>query len=110
MTDYRTMYDYKFLHAVLLQGRDVVVEIARVVGAEVIGEGGKKSKMPVLFFKDKELPLALNKTNGKTVASMYGKDTSKWVGQKLVLYPTTTTKGKEVVDCIRVKPSVPKEQ
>jgi len=109
MPDYRTMYDNAYLYAFDLQGRDVTVEIAKVVGGELVGEGGRKSKKPIVHFKDKERGLALNKTNGKAIAAMYGTDTSKWIGKRVTLYPTTTQFGGETKDCIRVRPGVPKE-
>jgi len=105
------MFDAKWLVAAHLQGRDVTVVIDSVRAGEVIGEGGRKDKMPVLKLKGKDLPLGLNKTNCKTVAGMYGPDTTKWVGQAITLYPTTC-RGKEgnTVDCIRIRPEIPQRQ
>lgn len=108
MPDYRTMFDSDYLYAFHLAGREVTVEIARVTGGEVTGQGGKKSRKPVAYFKGKDKPLALNKTNCKTIAAMYGTDVAKWVGKRVTIYPTTTNFGNETVDCIRVKPGIPR--
>lgn len=108
MPDYRTMFDSDYLYAFHLQGKELTVEISRVTGGEVTGTGGKKSRKPVCYFKGKEKPLALNKTNCKTIAGMYGPDTAKWVGRCIAIYPTTTSFGNETVECIRVKPGVPR--
>lgn len=107
MADYRTMFDSQFLYAFHLQGREVTLKIARVTGGEVTGSGGKKSRKPLCYFERKEKPLALNKTNCKTIAAMYGNDTKDWVGKAITIFPTTTQFGNETVDCIRVKPRVP---
>ena len=108
MPDVRTMYDKEFLYSFDLQGRDVTVEIARVKGGELTGTGGKKNKKPVLYFKGKEKGLALNITNARIIASMYGSFKSEdWLGKRVTLYPTTTTFGKETVDCIRIRPTKP---
>jgi len=107
MADYRLLYDSDYLYAFHLQGKDVTVKIARVTGGELVGEGGRKSRKPLVFFEGKEKPLALNKTNGKCIAAMYGSDTKEWVGKYVTLYPTTTNFGGESRDCVRIRPGVP---
>lgn len=112
MPDYRRMYDDKeHLYAYdLPQGRDVVVVIDHCEAGEIAGEKGRKSKKPMLVFKGEKKKLALNKTNGKTIAKLYGKDTENWAGKTIALYATTTDFGGETVDCIRVRPNVPQPQ
>lgn len=104
MADFRTMYDAQCLFAFHLQGKEVTVKIAKVDAGELIGDKGKKSKKPMVYFEGKDLPLGLNKTNGKTISAMYGNDTSAWIGKHITIYPTTTKFGGETVDCIRVRP------
>ncbi len=104
MADFRTFFDSQCLFAFHLQGKEVTLTIAKVEAGELVGTGGKKSRKPMCYFDGKDLPLGLCKTNGKTIAAMYGNDVSAWVGKKITIYPTTTTFGKETVDCIRVKP------
>ncbi len=107
MTDFRTFFDKEWLFAYDLNGKDVTVTIEKVVGGEVIGEGGKKSKKPIVSFVGAKKRLALNVTNGTTIASLYGKDVSAWKGKRITLYPTTTKFGSETRECIRVRPKVP---
>lgn len=109
MPHWRTLQDEKeFLYAFDLQGKEVVVTIERVTGGEVTGEGGKKSKKPVCKFVGKEKKLALNVTNCKTIATLYGNETNDWAGKRIALYPTTTNaKSGETVECIRVRPREP---
>jgi hypothetical protein len=107
-TDVRAMFEREFLGAWDLQGRDVTVEIERVQAAELfLRDANAKKKKPVVSFKGTEKKLVLNKTNSETIATMYGYDTRKWVGQKVTLYPTTARCGRETVDAIRVRPKVP---
>lgn len=108
MLDYRTMFDSDYLFAFHLQGREVTLKIARVESGLVKGEKGKKDRKPVVYFAGKEKGLALNKTNGKTIAGLYGNDTAQWIGKLVTLYPTTTEFGRETVDCIRIRPGVPR--
>lgn len=109
MPDYRRMYDDKeHLYSYdLPQGRDVVVQIDHCEAGEIAGEKGRKSKKPMLSFVGEKKKLALNKTNGKTIAKLYGKDTDEWAGKWITLYATTTDFGGETVDCIRVRPQIP---
>lgn len=110
MPHYKSMFDDKeFLFAFDLAGRDVTVVIDRCTAGQIVGEQGRKSKKPMLSFVGKQKKLALNKTNGKIIASMYGTETNNWAGKAITLYPTTTTFGSETVECIRVRPVVPQQ-
>lgn len=108
---YLRMYDDKeHLYAFDLDGRDVTLQIEKVFAGEVQGEKGRKSKKPIIKFVGKDKKLAVNKTNGKTIAALYGKETEQWVGQGLTLYPTTTDFGGETVECIRIRPVKPERK
>ena len=49
-----------------------------------------------------------NKTNGRTIAKLYGK-TENWIGKRITLFPTDTRgAGGQTVPCIRVRPNEPK--
>ena len=111
MPHWRSMIESDWLRSVDIEGKEPTVTIVRVVGGEVTGMGGKKSKKPVLYFEGKQKPLAIGATIGKTIERMYGPKTESWVGKRITLYVTTTNSaGGEVVDCIRVKPNVPTEK
>jgi len=110
--DFRSMYSADYLGAWDLDGKDVTATIGRVVAKEIIGEGGKTDRKPVVYFRradGTESPkgLILNKTNGRTVASLYGPKVEAWVGQRITLYPATTSVGGRTTDCIRVRPIKP---
>lgn len=108
MPDVRALFDKAYLYAYDLQGRDVTVKIVKVSGGTLVGQGGKSNKKPILFFEGKEKGLAINITNARTIASMYGSfDSDKWIGKWVTLYPTTTTFGSQTVDCIRIRPEIP---
>ena len=105
--DVRTMFDSEYLGAWDLNGRDVVVVISHAIAGELTGQGGKKSKKPIVFFQGKKKGMALNKTCMKTIANLYGFNTAEWKGKPITLYPTRTTFGGVEVDCIRVRPTAP---
>lgn len=108
MAHYKSMYDSEFLYAYDLNGTDVDVQIVAVKGGELTGEGGRKSKKPFLSLAGFDKKLAINKTNGKTIASIYGADADAWAGKWITLYATTTQFGGEVKDCIRIRPVAPR--
>lgn len=107
MPDFRSFFDQPYVGAWDLNGKDVTVTISKVAGGEVMGDGGRKSRKLILYFEGKDKPMVCNKTNGKTIAALYGNDASDWIGKSITLYPTTTTMGSETKDCIRVRPRVP---
>lgn len=109
MPHWKSMMDRDFIFAFDLNGQDVTVTISKVVAGTLVGSGGRKTKKPVLYFEGKEKGLALNTTNAKIIAGMYSNMTEQWVGQRITIFPTTTTMGGETVECIRVRPVVPKE-
>lgn len=108
--DVRTLFDKAYIYAYDLQGRDVTVEIVKVTGGTLVGTGGKSNKKPVIFFKGSEKGLALNITNARTIAGLYGNSfkSEDWIGKRITLYPTTTTFGAQTVECIRVRNAIPK--
>ncbi|MBA2683779.1 MAG: hypothetical protein H0U66_04755 [Gemmatimonadaceae bacterium] len=107
--DVRKMFDEKeYLFAMDLDG-DITVTIESVKPGEIVGDGGKKSKKPIVSFVGAKKKLAVNRTNMKIIGSLYGYKASGWVGKQVTLYPTTTKFGNDTVECIRVRNSIPKE-
>lgn len=106
--DIRLMHDYKWLKCVHLQGKEWTLLIESVEAGTVEGEKGRKSAKPVLRFKGVKLPFAISKTDTKTLVGLYGPKASQLVGKLVTLYPTTTTLSGSTVECIRIRPSVPR--
>ncbi len=109
---YKSMFDGEkdsgLLFACHLDFRDLTLTIKSVSKGKVTGAGGKSSGKPLITFADHERKFALNKTNGKTLESLFGSpDTDRWIGQRITLYPTNTTFGSETVECIRIRPTKP---
>jgi hypothetical protein len=92
--------------------QDRTAEIVKVEAVKLEGvpsEGIKASRRPVIHFKGTTKKLIVNATIGKTIAGMYGPDVNQWLGKKITLYGTTTkSKGGGMVECVRVRPTVPK--
>jgi hypothetical protein len=104
----------EFLFAHDLEGRDVTVEFTNVIGGELEGEKGRKTKKPIAMIKVKPgnppKKLALNATNCKTIQQLTGSDqVEDWAGVRVTLFPTTTQFGGETKDCIRIRPYHPRD-
>ena len=110
-TDYRSLYDKDFIGAWDLEQGDLTVTIKKCTGGTLTAPGGKKSKKPVIYMTHTEKGFALNATNGKTVAAMYGKYVEAWVGKRITLYKSMTRFGAdENIECIRVRPNMPDDE
>lgn len=108
MADYRTMFDEKWVRAWDLGGKELTVVIQKVEAGVLDNHRSKtKDRKPIVWFRGAKKPLALNKTNAKTIAGLYGNETEKWVGKPITIYPTRTMMGGEEMDCIRVRPKLP---
>jgi len=107
-THWKSLFDAsEFLFAHDLNGKDVTVQIEKVTAGQIQGEKGRKNKRPIVAFRGKSKRLALNKTNSKIIAKLYGNDVEQWAGKWITIYPTTTDFGGETVECIRVRVRVP---
>lgn len=109
MSDYRAMFDDKWLKSWDLAGRDWTLIIRKVeAGTLEDARRNKKDRKPIVYFRGARKPLALNKTNAKTIAALYGNDTDAWVGKKVTLYASKTSFGNEQdIDCVRIRPKEP---
>jgi len=110
MTDYRQMFDREYVAAYdLPEGKDIVVTISKVTVAQLPVAGTSKTqKRPIVFFEGRDKGMVLNKTNGKTIAALYGPKVEAWTGKQIVLFVVEVPFGAEIVPAIRVRPSVPK--
>jgi len=79
------LFPSRFLKAEDLAGEDVSYTIQ---GLEMEEVGSDQEEKPVLYFKEIDKGLILNKTNFKTIASVHGPDSDDWAGKKVTLYPT----------------------
>lgn len=107
MSDWRKYYDAEYIGSWDLEEGDVTVTVSRVTQGELKGNREKAEKKPVIEFSDAKKKMALNKTNGKIIASLYGNDCSKWTGKKITLYRTTCDAFGATVECVRVRPQEP---
>lgn len=92
----------------LLKSQDVIdaggempVTIKSVDLKEFDSENGKESK-PVLTFTD-DHQMVCNKTNGTTLAAMFGDDSDNWLGKQITLIVAQVDFAGKQVPAIRIK-------
>ena len=66
--------------------------------------GKEKEVKPVIHWQEDYKSMILNKTNGKSIASMYGDDSADWIGKTIDLYQTAVEVASETYQVVRVKP------
>lgn len=97
-----------YLGAWSLNGEDKVLTV-KSAGREIVtGANGKKEELLVIHWGENELPMVCNRTNAKSISKLYGPYLEDWRGKKIQLFPTTTKFGGEIVECLRVRPTAPK--
>lgn len=89
---------------------DGVVMTIKSVEEETIGQGANAEDKWVLYFKEVEKGLVLNKTNMTTIAKLCGDDTDDWPGKRITLYSTETLFEGKTVECVRIKSKAPKAE
>jgi hypothetical protein len=115
VSHWKTLFPSLYLGAHDLQGRDVALTIRRVVAEEVKTEKGSERKAIVYFVEtgkkakpgEEEKRLVLNKTNAKTVASLYGSEMNDWMGKRITLFPTIVDAFGEKREALRIRPVPP---
>lgn len=106
---WKRMINTDYLGAYSLDdGCDMVLTI-RSVGRELVtSTGGKKEECVVAHFFEDVKPMILNRTNLKMIQKIYSTPfIDEWVGRKIQVYQDKTRFGGDIVECLRIRPSVP---
>lgn len=100
----------KNLKASDLNKRSVKVTIDgwEVVEFDEKGRDGNpyKAKKIILSFVGKKKGLVVNKTNAQAIEYAFGPSPDDWRGKEIELYPTMVPFGDDMVEAIRVRPTI----
>jgi len=98
-----------YIGAYTLNGeKEMNITILKVVREMVTGTGGKKEECTVAKLKDMK-PFILNRTNSKTITKLAGSPyIEDWEGLTITVFATTTSVAGETVECLRVRPMLPR--
>jgi hypothetical protein len=106
-THWKKLINPDYIGAYALQpDEDLVVTIDYVQREEVMGTDGKKEVCTVAHLVGQK-PLILNVTNSKTIHKLYGPYIEEWSGKTVTLFASMTRAFGEMVECLRIRPSVP---
>lgn len=110
--DYDQLFPGRFLKAGLFNGKHATLTIADV-RLEKLPDSKKKKDVGkgVISFRETELELVLNKTNGECLKGMFGRRTGQWIGRRVTFYPETVKAFGSKKLAIRVlgSPDLPKD-
>jgi hypothetical protein len=98
------LFPSKYLKGDDLGNNRVTVTISHLRIEEM---GPERDKNPVLYFVGKQKGMVLGKTNGTTIAGLYGNETDDWRGKSIILYTEMSTNFGKTSRVIRVAPSIP---
>ena len=110
LTHWKRLQNPDYIGAYWLNpGEDTTVVIDYVVREVITGTGGKKEECTVAHLKGVK-PFILNATNCKTIAKLYGPYIEDWAQKPITLFASTTKLAGDTVECLRIRPLVPKRQ
>jgi hypothetical protein len=108
-TSWKTLVDWQSLSSSSMSEEEKILTIKSIDREEIVSNNGRKEVLPVCRFYEDVPPMALNKTNMRTMETITGSDKIEdWYGKKIVVYVQKNIKfGKDLVSGLRIKP-VPK--
>lgn len=83
------LYPGRFLKAGNFDGKRVVLTIKDYDLESLEGENGEKKAKAIIAFEETPRQLVACKTNGICLREMFGTDLTKWVGKRVILFPST---------------------
>lgn len=107
-THWKKLVDPRFMGAYALpNGDDLTVTIDYVKLETITMMGGKKEDHTVAYLIGQK-PMIMNVTNSKSIHKLYGPFIEDWAGKQITLFASTAKMGGEMVECLRIRPSVAK--
>lgn len=77
----------KYIKAISFQGRDRTVTITGVKIEELEREDGTKEARGLISIAETSKRWVLNVTNVKCLIALFGRETDRWLGKKVTLFP-----------------------
>jgi hypothetical protein len=108
LTHWKKLVNPDYIGAYSLEdGKDLTVTITEVKREMVTGTGGKKEECTVAYLKGQK-PMILNRTNCRTIQSIYKTPfVENWAGKQVTLFVSSTKLKGEDVECLRIRPVAP---
>jgi len=107
---WKKQFNYDYLGSYSLDGKkEAVVTITKLDNDKVTGQQGRKEDCFVVYFKEFDKPMILNRTNAKAIEKVAGSGlVQDWQGTQVTLYVEKGVKAfGEVVDALRIRDKKP---
>lgn len=89
---------------------DQILTIASVK-IETVGQGEQASEKPVVYFREMEQGLALNKTNANNITGVLGSpETDDWIGKKIIIGQSEVEFQGKTTAAVRVRIKRPQQE
>jgi len=82
--DVNTLFPSKYLKADDATP-PITLTIKRVSWERMKDQDGNEEDKPVIWFNEEEKGMVLNRTNANTLTALFGSETDRWTGQRVVL-------------------------
>lgn len=105
--DVALLFPSKYLKSAEFQGKDVTLTIAGIAIEDLADDRGGTKAKGVVTFRETKKAWVLNRTNAECAKALFGRETDRWVGKRITLYPAPFTDPftGEVGTAIRVRGS-----
>lgn len=87
-----------------LKASDIEGETPAVISEVTMEDIGSEDRKPVLYFKNMEKGIVLNKTNANNITAAYGPETDGWNGKPIVIYTAWVDFAGKSTEAIRIRP------
>jgi hypothetical protein len=81
----------------------ITLTVKGVTWEKMKDKDGNEEEKPVIYFNEQTKGMVLNRTNANTLTHLYGSETDKWVGQRVVLGTEIVTAFGESKPALRFK-------
>jgi len=110
---WKKQFNYEYLGSYSLDvKKEAVVTVSRLAQEKVTGQQGRKEDCFVVYFKEFDKGMILNRTNARAIEKVSGSGLIEdWVGVQVTLYVEKGVKAfGDVVDALRIRDKKPTRQ
>lgn len=110
---WKKQFNYEYLGSYSLDGnREVIATISKLSQEKVTGQQGRKEDCFVVYFKEFDKGMILNRTNARAIEKVSGSGLIEdWLGVQVSLYVEKGVRAfGEVVDALRIRNRKPTRQ
>jgi hypothetical protein len=110
---WKKQFNYEYIGSYSLDGkREVIVTVNHLAQEKVTGQQGRKEDCFVVYFREFDKGMILNRTNARAIEKVSGSGLiENWIGTQVTLYVEKGVKAfGDVVDALRIRDKKPTRQ